>query len=118
MTRPLESKIESYFKDQMKAIGALAFKFKSTVNGVPDQIVIFKGNVHFAELKRPDEKPRANQIYVHKQIEKQGVPVYTLNTKEKVDEFIRQVLKEEPQDINQKTTGPVIIQSKNLFKLD
>lgn len=113
---PLESKIETYLKEQIKNIGGLCYKWKSTVNGVPDQIVIFKGNIHFIEVKRPGEKPRANQVHVHSQINKQDVPVYTVDTTEKVDEFIRKVLKTEP--VVQKTEQTVSIKSMNMFKTD
>ena len=77
---PLESKIETYLKNQIKNIGGLCYKFKSTVNGVPDQLVIYDRTMHLVEVKRPGEKPRANQVHVHSQIKKQGVPVYTVDT--------------------------------------
>lgn len=113
---PIESKIETYLKTQIKNIGGLCFKWKSTVNGIPDQIVIFDSNVHFIEVKRPGEKPRANQIHVHGQITKQGVPVFTIDTTEKVDDFIRNVLKTEP--VIQKADQTVNLKSVNMFKTD
>ncbi|WP_218832382.1 VRR-NUC domain-containing protein [Shouchella clausii] len=114
---PLESKIETYLKDQIKNIGGLCYKWKSTVNGVPDQIVIFNGAIHFIEVKRPGEKPRANQIHVHKQINKQDIPVHTVDTTEKVDAFIHKVLKTEPVGAP-KTEQTVIIKSASMFKTD
>lgn len=111
---PLESKIETYLKNQIKAIGGLCYKFKSTVNGVPDQLVIYDRSMHLVEVKRPGEKPRANQVHVHGQIEKQGVPVYTVDTEAAVDAFIKDVLKAEPQAPSQPKT--TVIQSKDRFK--
>ncbi|WP_139368366.1 VRR-NUC domain-containing protein [Evansella clarkii] len=113
---PLESKIETYLKKQIKNIGGLCYKFKSTINGVPDQLVIFNKTMHLVEVKRPGEVPRANQVLIHSQINKQGVPVYTVDTENAVDAFIKDVLKAEPKESatsNQKST---VIQSKNLFK--
>lgn len=89
---PLESKIETYLKNQIKAIGGLCYKFKSTVNGVPDQLVIFNQNMYLVEVKRPNEVPRANQVHVHNQIKKQGVTVYTVDTISSIDSFIKNVL--------------------------
>lgn len=111
---PLESKIETYFKNQIKAIGGLAYKFKSTVNGVPDQLVIYNGHLYLVELKRPGEKPRANQVYVHNQIKKQNVNVYTVNTTDKVDAFIKDVLKAEPAP---KRVPKPVIKSSAAFKI-
>lgn len=110
---PRESKIETYLKEQIKNIGGLCYKWKSTVNGVPDQIVIFKGSIHFIEVKRPGEKPRANQIHVHSQINKQDVLVYTVDTEAAVDTFIKGVLKAEPKTPGKPKT--TVIQSKDWF---
>lgn len=92
----LESKIETYLKTQIKLIGGLCYKFKSTINGVPDQLVIYDSKMYLIEVKRPTETPRANQVYIHEQIEKQGVPVYVVDCEEQIDDFIRNVLNTEP----------------------
>lgn len=54
-----ESRIESYFRDQVKALGGRAYKFVSPGNdGVPDRLVCLPGgHVIFAELKAPGKKP-------------------------------------------------------------
>ncbi|MGX1195810.1 VRR-NUC domain-containing protein [Metabacillus sp. SLBN-84] len=100
---PIESKIETYLKNQIKAVGGLCYKFKSTVNGVPDQLVIFDGRMHLVEVKRPGEKPRANQVHVHKQIQNQRVPVHTVDTEEAVDLFVKEVLDARPPESTKKT---------------
>ena len=110
----LESKIETYLKNQIKQIGGLCYKFKSTVNGVPDQLVIYNHNLHLVEVKRPGEKPRANQVHVHNQINKQGVAVHTVDTEASIDTFIKDVLHAEP--VTQVKSKPTVIQSKNQFK--
>lgn len=119
MKNVLESKIESYLKQQIARTGGLCYKWKSTVNGVPDQIVIFEGATYFIEVKRPGEEPRANQVHVHNQINKRGVAVYTVSTENEVDEFVRDVLGVNIADLNHtptKETG--VIKSSNAFKLD
>lgn len=114
---PLESKIETYLKTQIKNIGGLCYKFKSTINGVPDQLVLFNSRMHLVEVKRPGETPRANQVHVHSQINNQGIPVHTVDTEKAVDTFIREVLDAQPIKITKsnKTKAPVI-QSRELFK--
>lgn len=102
--QPLESKIETYLKDQIKALGGLSYKFKSTVNGVPDQIVIFDGTTHFVEVKRPGETPRADQIAVQRKIAAQNVSVCTVSTTDEIDAFIRKNLGCEP--ITAKKSAP------------
>ncbi|MGX1266689.1 hypothetical protein RKD55_004633 [Rossellomorea marisflavi] len=111
---PLESKIETYLKNQIKNIEGLCYKFKSTVNGVPDQVVIYKGTIHLVEVKRPGERPRANQVQVHHQIQKQGVPVHTVDTTGAVDAFIKDVLGAEPKI--QTKPKEAVISSKKRFK--
>lgn len=111
--KPLESKIETYLKQQIKGIGGLCYKFKSTVNGVPDQLIIFNGNMYLVEVKRPGEVPRANQVHVHGQIKKQGVPVYNVDTEESIDAFIKNVLHAEPLILAE--NKPITIKGKNMF---
>lgn len=111
---PLESKIETHLKTQIKNIGGLCYKFKSTVNGVPDQLVIFNGATHLVEVKRPDEVPRANQVHVHNQIKQRGVIVYTVDTEKAVDAFIKDVLKAEP--VTPPENKKISVKSKNMFK--
>lgn len=90
----LESKIETYFKKRVNAVGGLAYKFKSTVNGVPDQLVIHDGMMHLVEVKRPDGEPRANQLHIHAKINERGVPVHIVATTDDVDRFVLDVLGE------------------------
>lgn len=89
-----EGIIESYFKKQIKAYGALPIKFTSpTLLGVPDQIVISQGNTYFCEIKAPGKKPRRSQEKVHDMFNEYGVRVYVISTKDQVDSFIHDILK-------------------------
>lgn len=115
MSKPLESKIESYLKQQIRAVGGLCYKFKSTVSGVPDQLVIYDGNMFLVEVKRPGEKPRANQVHVHNTIENHGVTVHNVDTTESIDAFIQDVLHAELPHSENATDTQHIIQSKRAF---
>ena len=89
---PRESRIESYLNDQVARAGGDSYKFKSTVNGVPDRIVLFDGKTHFVEVKRPNGKLRPTQVTMHKKFAKQKIQVHVVDTKDKVDAFIQDVL--------------------------
>lgn len=88
----LESTIETYFKHQIKRAGGLAFKFMSTVNGVPDQLVIHDGVTHYVEVKRPGGKPRADQVRCHAKMATHGATVHVISTNDEVDAFVRDTL--------------------------
>lgn len=117
MRNTLESKIESYLKQQIKRIGGLCYKWKSTVNGVPDQVIIYNGQTHLVEVKRPGEKPRPSQASIHRQIHEQGVPVYTVDTNQSIDAFIKDVLNAEVPT-KSKTEVSSVIRPADAFKLN
>lgn len=110
-----EGIIENYFVTEVTKYGALPLKFKSpSMNGVPDQIVISNGSTYFAEIKAPNEKPRALQIVVHERFQKHNVTVHVIDTKDGVDRFIRDTLKlYKPIKTNTNKTHEKII--KNAF---
>ena len=86
----LESEIEKYLVKQVKAEGGIAYKFVSPgIRGVPDRIVLFPcGIMCFVELKAHGKKPRQNQIRQIEKIIARGFDVFTIDSKEKVDELI------------------------------
>lgn len=92
-----ESVVEDYFKQQIGRHEGLALKFVSpSMRGVPDQIVLYNGKTYYVEMKAPDKKPRKSQISVHELFKEHGIMVYTIDTKEKVDQFIQEVLRAKP----------------------
>lgn len=112
----LEDKVEKYLKTQIKKSGGLSLKFTSpSVRGVPDQIVLYCGQVYFVELKAPGKKPRASQIALHEEFKEHGVNVHTIDTLNGVDQFITNILKTTPQE---KTTDEVYEIKKDMFHLD
>lgn len=85
----IENDIEKHLKKQITKIGALCYKFTSPgTRGVPDRIVIYKGETFFIEMKRPGGKLRKDQQKIAKQFEQQGVRVFVLDTKISVDHFV------------------------------
>lgn len=85
----IEADIEKYLVSQIKKIGGLAWKLTSpSTSGVPDRLVIWKGQIRFVELKRPKGNMRKLQEYRKRELNKQGFDVLCLDTKEKIDQFI------------------------------
>ena len=90
----LESEVEKrLFKKVKNELHGRAFKFISPgFNGVPDRIVLVPlGRIYFVELKAPGKKMRKLQEWVAWELIKLGFEHRVIDTKEKVDDFIRQV---------------------------
>lgn len=87
-----ESKLEKILKDEVEKLEGKAFKFTSPGNaGVPDRIVLLRGETYFVELKAPGEKLRALQKYRQRQFKKLGFKIYVIDSMEKVEEFINEI---------------------------
>lgn len=90
----LESDVEKRLRKKVnEELGGRAFKFVSPgFNGVPDRIVLVPmGRIYFVETKAPGKKLRKLQEWVRGVIQGLGFIVLRIDTKEKVDAFIRQV---------------------------
>ena len=92
-----ERDVERYFKAQLEKRGALVFKFVSPgQTGVPDRVVLLPGGrVVFAEMKAPGEKPRPLQRAVFARMARAGHPVYIIDSREAVKEFMEEVMPNE-----------------------
>ena len=90
----IEKDIEKYLVRQIKKIGGLCYKFTSPgTRGIPDRIVLYQGDVFFAELKRPGGHPRKDQLKIIEKFNDQFIPVFIVDSKEKVNDFVATVLK-------------------------
>lgn len=89
-----ESRVENYLKRRVEKLGGKAYKWNPTgVIGVPDRMVLLPGGkVIFIELKAPGKKARKIQEYRAKQLKDLGFQVECLDTVEKVDLFIEDLL--------------------------
>lgn len=93
----LESRIEKKLEDEVKKIGGKAYKFISPgMSGVPDRIVLLPGGrIYFVELKATNKKMRALQEYRAKELKKLGFDVRSIDSIDKIKEFIREVSRHE-----------------------
>ena len=91
----LEKEVEQYLCKKVKnELQGLALKFVSPgFNGVPDRLVLVpKGRVYFVETKAPGMKLRKLQEWVGGLMKGLGFAVLRLDTKDKVDAFIWEVM--------------------------
>lgn len=92
-----EKVVERYLATQMKRLGGLCYKWVSPNNrGVPDRICIFPSSkVVFVECKSEGCKMSKMQLAIKHILQATcNVPVYTVDTKAKVDLFILRHTKE------------------------
>ncbi|MGM0940342.1 MAG: VRR-NUC domain-containing protein [Bacillota bacterium] len=86
-----ESQLEKRLKDKIEQLGGLCFKWVSPGRrGVPDRICILpRGRTIFVEMKAPNGKLSPLQEKRIQELEKRKHEVYVLETKQKVDAFIK-----------------------------
>jgi len=60
--------------------GWFQFKIeKASKNGIPDRFFARNGLIILIEFKRPGEEPNAQQQKRHRELRKQGVPVFVVD---------------------------------------
>jgi hypothetical protein len=85
-----EGPIEDYLIEQVLLHGGLSEKHVSPGrNGVPDQLVTWNGLMDLVETKAPLGERSGTQIRDHTRRLKRGVIVFTLHTKEQVNQYIK-----------------------------
>ena len=86
-----ERDIEKYLKSRVEEAGGEIRKVRWIGrHGAPDRAVFLNG-VHFPELKAPGKDLEAHQLREHKRMIKHGAKMYTLNSIEKVDQFMEMI---------------------------
>lgn len=85
-----EDKVEEHLRKLVEEAGGICEKHTSPGRiGVPDRLVTWPwGEMDLVETKAPGKGARTTQITDHKERAKRGVPVYLLDTKRKVDEYV------------------------------
>lgn len=83
-----ESYIEGLLAEGVKRLGGISYKMISTVNGVPDRLVLYKGKLIFVELKAKAGKLSEIQKVRHTEMESHGGIIYVVYGKEGVDDFV------------------------------
>ena len=92
----LESDIEKHLCKRVKSeLHGWTLKFVSPgQNGVPDRVILVpSGRIYFVETKAPGKKLRRLQEHVCGLITQLGFKVLRIDTKEKVEDFVREVQK-------------------------
>ena len=88
----LEKDVESYLKRKVKAQGGLSYKFVSPgQRGVPDQLILYQGQVMFAEIKKSDGALRPTQKAQIRKMQRYGASIFVLWSKHDVDEMIKKM---------------------------
>lgn len=96
-----EGRIEQRLVKGVKALGGLCWKFVSPGNnGVPDRIIIFRGQIYFVELKAPGKGLRTLQTHRCMELAKQGANVRTVSTIEEADALIAELQKGEAKEVH------------------
>ena len=85
-----EITVEEYLVQLVRRLGGWCFKFTpASYIGVPDRMVLLPGGrIGFLELKRPGERPRANQLGWIQRLRDLGFLSNWVDSKAGVDEFI------------------------------
>ena len=84
-----EREIESYLVKKVTESGGICWKLISPGNaGVPDRLVIIRGEVIFVELKAPGEQPRRLQEITIQKLKDQKQEVWVIDSKDMVDHLI------------------------------
>lgn len=88
-----ESEIERHLCEQVHKWGGEVRKLKwINRRGAPDRVVMMFGKTIFVELKAPGEKPKPHQVREHKRMALMGQKVYVIDSKEQVNNLIKEVM--------------------------
>jgi len=94
MKKDSEKAVERKLVEMCKANGALCIKLLTyQFIGLPDRMCLFpNGVIIFIELKTTGEKPRKIQLSVHKKLRELGFRVEVIDTIEKVENLIYELI--------------------------
>lgn len=86
---PRERNVENRLTTQVEDAGGMALKWTSPRRpGVPDRIVVFRTGVYLVETKAIGGRLTNSQKAMFPMFYRMGVPVFILNTRETVDDWI------------------------------
>ena len=89
----MEKQIESYLREQIKKKGGLALKLVSpNFTGIMDRMLLIQGGlVVFVETKANGKPLKPRQAYVKKQFEALGFRCEKIDSKEQVNNLIKEI---------------------------
>lgn len=87
----LEKTVENHLCKEVKKLGGLCIKWVSpSMDSLPDRQALYQGGIiDLIETKKPGKIPRKKQLIVHGMLRALGFRVYVLDTKPKVDDYIK-----------------------------
>lgn len=89
-----ENIVENYLRTQARKYGCLCYKFTSPGNnGVPDEILIYKGKTIFIETKSDTGTPSEIQKLRIKEMINHGADVRICHTRQAIDEVLKELIK-------------------------
>lgn len=84
-----ETTVEQYLVSEVKRIGGKALKMVPTYQaGIPDRLVLYKGQSIFVELKAPGKSRSAVQVIFTQELADYGFEAQLIDSKTGVDSFI------------------------------
>lgn len=83
-----EKKVERYLVEQCKQRDFKCIKQAPTLKGLPDRLIITRGEMFFIELKDPNGVVSEAQKLVHADFRERGVDVYICSTREEIDAIL------------------------------
>ena len=88
-----EKQVEQALVKAVKARGGICLKFVAPgLSGVPDRLVLMpNGQMGFVEVKAPNKKPRALQLYRMKQLMDLGFKCFVLDEVEQIHALIERI---------------------------
>mgnify|MGYP001425960847 CR=1 FL=1 len=90
---PLETSVEQYLVDQVRALGGKTIKLAGAEAGTPDRLVMLPGSPAFLiELKRPGKMPSPLQLRRLAEWREVGMLSFWANTRDMVDVVLSSVL--------------------------
>lgn len=87
-----ETKLEQYFRHQVRLLGGRCDKLIPSTAGMPDRLIVLpRGRIFLVELKTKTGALRPAQRLYHQQMWELGVEVVVLYGREEVDSWLRSV---------------------------
>lgn len=84
-----EAYVEDYLRQQAAKHQCLCYKFSSPgTRGVPDELLIYKGETHFIETKSPVGELMQIQKVRIEEMRKHGAKVAVCHTRKAVDKYL------------------------------
>lgn len=95
-----ERQVEEYLVKRVKSLGGIARKLTCPdAAGMPDRMVILKGQICFIELKRPKGGRLSDtQKWRIQELKQQEMKTYVLKNKEEIDQLIECLKRRELPD--------------------